>query len=72
MPYFAARIVEKNLTAAVANDQEKFDGRADDLKVSEIYADESVTYKRARTRAQGRMYKRFKRTSHITVKLTSN
>ena len=72
MPYFASRIVEKNLTAAVANAQEKFDGRADDLKVSEIYADESVTYKRARPRAQGRMYKRFKRTSHITVKLTSN
>ena len=60
MPYFAARIVEKNLTAAVANAQEKFDGRADDLKVSEIYADESVTYKRARPRAAGRMYKRFK------------
>ena len=72
MPYFAARVVEKNLTAAVANAQEKFDGRADNLKVSEIYADESVTYKRARPRAQGRMYKRFKRTSHLTVKLTNN
>ena len=72
MPYFAARIVEKNLTAAIANAQEKFDGRADNLKVSEIYADESVTYKRARPRAQGRMYKRLKRTSHITVKLTNN
>ena len=72
IPYFAARVVEKNLTAAVANAQEKFDGRADNLKVSEIYADESVTYKRARPRAQGRMYKRFKRTSHLTVKLTNN
>ncbi len=72
MPYFAARIVEKNLTAAVANAQEKFDGKADNLKVSEIFADESVTYKRARPRAQGRMYKRLKRTSHITVKLTNN
>ncbi len=72
MPYFAARVVEKNLTAAVANAEAKFDGRADNLKVSEIYADESVTYKRARPRAQGRMYKRLKRTSHITVKLTNN
>lgn len=72
MPYFAARIVEKNLNAAVANAQEKFDGRADNLKVSEIFADESVTYKRARPRAQGRMYKRLKRTSHITIKLTNN
>ncbi len=72
MPYFAARVVEKNITAAIANASEKFDGTADDLKVSEIYADESVTYKRARPRAQGRMYKRFKRSSHLTVKLTKN
>ncbi len=72
MPYFAARVVEKNLTAAIANASEKFDGQADALKVSEIYADESVTYKRARPRAQGRMYKRFKRSSHLTVKLTKN
>ena len=72
MPYFAARVVEKNLTAAIANASEKFDGQANALKVSEIYADESVTYKRARPRAQGRMYKRFKRSSHLTVKLTKN
>ena len=72
MPELAARVIEKNLTAAGANAQEKFDGRADNVKGSEIYADESVTYKRARPRAQGRMYKRFKRTSHLTVKLTNN
>ncbi len=72
MPYFAARIVEKNLKAALANAEVKFDGRSDNLKVSEIFADESVTYKRARPRAQGRMYKRLKRTSHITIKLTNN
>ena len=72
MPYFAARVVEKNLTAAIANASEKFDGTAGALKVSEIYADESVTYKRARPRAQGRMYNRLKRTSHLTVKLTKN
>ena len=72
MPYCAARVVEKNLTAAIANASEKFDGTAGALKVSEIYADESVTYKRARPRAQGRMYKRLKRTSHLTVKLTKN
>ena len=72
MHYFAARVVEKNLTAAIANASEKFDGTASALKVSEIYADESVTYKRARPRAQGRMYKRFKRSSHLTVKLTKN
>ena len=67
MPYFAARVVEKNLTAAVANASEKFGANAASLKVSEIYADESATYKRGKPRAQGRMYRRLKRTSHLTV-----
>ncbi len=72
MPYFAARVVEKNLKAAIANAAQKFGAKVDELKISEIYADESVTLKRGRPRAQGRMYKRFKRTSHLTVKLTKN
>ena len=72
MPYFAARVVEKNLNAAIANAEQKFGAKAAELKISEIFADESVTLKRARPKAQGRMYKRFKRTSHLTVKLTKN
>ena len=36
MPYFAARVVEKNLTAAVANATEK-GAKKELLKVSEIY-----------------------------------
>ena len=72
MPYFAARVVEKNLNAAIANAEQKFGAKAAELKISEIFADESVTLKRGRPRAQGRMYKRFKRTSHLTVKLTKN
>ena len=67
MPYFAARVVEKNLKAAVANAQEQYGVGAESLRVSQIFADESTTYKRARTRAQGRMYSRMKRTSHLTV-----
>ncbi len=67
MPYFAARVVEKNLKAAVANAKEQFGVDADQLKISEVFADESVTYKRARPRAQGRMYARTKRTSHLTL-----
>ena len=70
MPYFAARIVEKNLNAAIANASEKFGATADVLKVSEIFADESVSYKRGKPRAQGRIYKRLKRTSHLTVKVS--
>ncbi len=70
MPYFAARVVEKNLKAAVANAQEKFGVSAETLKVSEIYADESQTLRRAKPRAQGRIYKRLKRTSHLTIKVS--
>ena len=40
------------------------------LKISEIYADESQTLRRAKPRAQGRIYKRLKRTSHLTVKVS--
>lgn len=69
MPYFAAGVVEKNLKAAVANATEKFGATAESLKVSEIYADESRTLKRGKARAQGRMYARVKRTSHLTVKV---
>ena len=72
MPYFAARIVEKNLNAAIANASQKFGATVDKLKISEIFADESVTYRRVRPRAQGRMYKRLKRTAHLTVKVVSD
>ena len=70
MPYFAARVVEKNLKAAVANAQEQYGVSAESLKISEIFADESVTYKRGKARAQGRMYSRVKRTSHLTLKVS--
>ncbi len=72
MPYFAARVVEKNIKDAMANAAEKYGSALLPMKVSEIYADESVTYKRAKARAQGRMYSRVKRTAHLTVKLASN
>ena len=70
MPYFAAKVVEKNVKAAAANEFEKSGVRAENLKVSEIFADESVSYKRGKPRAQGRIYKRLKRTSHLTVKVS--
>ena len=70
MPYFAARVVEKNLKAAAANAFEQGGVKSDALKVSEIFADESVTYKRGKPRAQGRIYRRLKRTSHLTIKVS--
>lgn len=71
MPYFAARVVEHNLTSAVANAQQKFGANADSLKISSIFADESTTYKRGKPRAQGRIYRRLKRTSHLTVTVST-
>ena len=70
MPYFAARVVEKSVKAAAANAFEQAGVKSDALKVSEIFADESVSYKRGKPRAQGRIYKRLKRTSHLTVKVS--
>ena len=72
MPYFAARVVEKNIKDAIANASEKYGSSLLPLKVAEIYADESTTYKRGKPRAQGRIYRRLKRTAHLTVKLASN
>lgn len=72
MPYFAARVVEKNLKAAVANAQEKYGVSAESLKISEIFADESQTFRRGKPRAKGRIYKRLKRTSHLTLKVSDN
>ena len=72
MPYFAARMVEKNLQTAVANAAEKSGITAEQLKISEIYADESTTLKRGKPRAQGRIYKRLRRSSHLTVKVSDN
>lgn len=70
MPYFAAKVVADNLKAAVANAKEKYGVNANALRISEIYADESVTYKRGKPRAQGRIYRRLKRTSHLTIKVS--
>lgn len=67
MPYTAAKVIEKNLVCAVANAAEKFGVTSDVLKVSEIFADEGPTYKRAKPRAQGRIYRILKRTSHLSV-----
>lgn len=72
MPYFAARVVEQNIKSAAANASEKWGVLSEKLIVSEVYADEGPTYKRARPRAQGRIYKIHKCTSHLTVKVKVN
>jgi len=45
---------------------------ADSLVVSRAWVDEGPTLKRFRPRAQGRGYRIYKRTSHITVIVSDN
>ncbi|MDD3012760.1 MAG: 50S ribosomal protein L22 [Candidatus Gastranaerophilales bacterium] len=72
MPYTAAKVVEMNLKCAIANAAEKWGVSSEGLTLTEIFADEGPTYKRIRPRAQGRVYKRLKRTSHLSLKVTVN
>jgi large subunit ribosomal protein L22 len=68
MPYEAARVVLKKLIEATANAHVKF-GVEDPsvLVVSRAFADEGPSYRRYKPRAQGRIYRREKPTSHLTI-----
>jgi large subunit ribosomal protein L22 len=71
-PQAAAEPVNKLIASAVANARVKADAanvRFDegDLIISEAFVDEGATMKRFMPRAQGRSAQILKRTSHITV-----
>ncbi len=68
----AARPMGKTLRSAVANAREKADLEGDpvdvdELVVSRVFVDEGRTLKRWRAGAMGRAAPRRRRTSHITV-----
>jgi len=63
----AADTILKVLDSAIANAEHNFALDADELFVSQAYADEGPTLKRWRPRARGRATKIRKRTSHITI-----
>jgi len=66
----AAPIIRKTILSAVANARQSDDGvglSEEDFVVHEIRIDEGPTYKRIRPRAQGRAFRRRKRTSHVKV-----
>jgi large subunit ribosomal protein L22 len=67
-----AVLVRKVLESAIANAENNEAADIDELRVSEIYVDEAVTMKRIKPRAKGRADRIFKRTSHITVKVTDD
>ena len=68
MPYEGARVVLKKLIEATSNAQVKF-GVEDpaELFVSQAFADEGPSYRRYKPRAQGRIYRREKPTSHLVI-----
>ncbi|PKQ15871.1 MAG: 50S ribosomal protein L22 [Actinobacteria bacterium HGW-Actinobacteria-7] len=70
-PRAAAEIVEKTLNSAVANAVHNLHLKADDLVVGATFVDEGPTLKRIQPRAMGRAFRINKRTSHITVVVTS-
>jgi large subunit ribosomal protein L22 len=70
-PRGVARDVQRLLESAIANAENNHDLVGDDLYVKEIYADEGPTLKRFRPRAQGRVYRVRKRTSHLSVALST-
>lgn len=61
----------KLLNSAVANAESAYELGADELRVSRAFVDEGPTIKRFRPRALGRATKINKRTSHMTIELTT-
>jgi ribosomal protein L22 len=70
-PRDVARDWSKLLESAVANAESNHELLEDDLIVREAYADEGPTIKRFRPRAMGRATPIRKRTSHLTITLTT-
>ena len=70
-PQSASEPVAKVLASAIANAENNLDLDLRTLVVSTAYADEGPTLKRFQPRAQGRAFRVRKRTSHITVEVTS-
>jgi ribosomal protein L22 len=70
-PRGIARDLDRLIASAVANAENNHDLVGDDLYVKEIYADEGPTLRRFRPRALGRATRIRKRTSHLTVALST-
>lgn len=68
----ASHTVAKVLNSAVANAEHNHALDAEELIVSEAFADEGPTLRRFRPRARGRATRIDKRTSHITIVVGDN
>lgn len=70
VPRKAARLLGKTLRSAVANAENNFDLKRDNLTVKSALVGPGPTLKRFRTKARGMAGKILKRTSHFTIILT--
>jgi large subunit ribosomal protein L22 len=70
-PRAAATDIAKLLESAVANAENNFELDPDELKVGRAFVDEGPTIKRYQPRALGRATRINKRTSHMTITLTT-
>jgi large subunit ribosomal protein L22 len=70
-PRAASTDILKLLRSATANAEANYELGADELKIDRAYVDEGPTIKRYRPRAYGRATKILKRTSHMTIELTT-
>ena len=61
----------KLLDSAVANAESNYELGADELRIARAFVDEGPTIKRYRPRALGRATRINKRTSHMTIELTT-
>jgi large subunit ribosomal protein L22 len=71
-PRSASAEILKLLDSAVANAETNHELTADELRVQGAYVDEGPTIKRYRPRALGRATRINKRTSHMTIELTTS
>jgi ribosomal protein L22 len=68
-PRAAARDWSKVLESAVANAEHNHELIGDELRITEVFADEGPTLKRYRPRAMGRATRIRKRTAHLSITL---
>ena len=67
LPSPSARTVAKVVKSAASNAENNFEMTPSDLRITQIFVDESRTMKRFRAGPRGRVKPILKRASHITV-----
>jgi large subunit ribosomal protein L22 len=70
-PRAVATDIRKLLESALANAENNYELAPDELRIARAYVDEGPTIKRYRPRALGRATRINKRTSHMTIELTT-